>query len=500
MLSNPATWIILTFVYLLYNRVAKCYRFFSDRGIPGPKPIPFIGNVWGLWRKNLPDHLRKMCKEYGNIYGTFEGLSPNLFVNDTKIIKSVFVKDFNHFVNRRNFDVGETKVLRKLISIVPDQEWKDIRAAVSPTFTTGRIKKYSEQMRQCSELLCSRLDSLEKDEGKIDIKEQLGATTMDIIAKCAFGLQIENLDKKQNVFMEKARQTFATPANKSPIILLFFILPNLLIKWGNIMFINNSGFKFFVNFMDNLIKERLNSSEKFHDFPEIASESISAYTKEENGKVVPNWTPGEVDEIVAAQSIIFMLAGFDTTANTLTSSCFVLAHHPEIQEKLNDVVMSKCDQYGDICHEMLLDIPYLDHFINEVLRMYSPVPFIERLCNKDVTYDGIHIPKGTIITISPYSLHYSEEYYTDPETFNPDRWNAENKANLDPYAFMPFGAGPRNCIGMRFAMEEIKMVLCHLIKQFKFFPVEETPEKLEVEDGYIGIAVQKNPIVGVVSR
>ena len=121
---------------------------------------------------------------------------------------------------------------------------------------------------------------------------------------------------------------------------------------------------------------------------------------------------------------------------------------------------------------------------------------LERQCNKPVTYNGIHISKGMVVNVSTYALHYSEEYYTDPETFNPDRyftsikelnhllitalilllrWNSENKASLNPYAYMPFGLGPRNCIAMRFAQEEVKLVLCSLVKEFRFFPVEETP-------------------------
>merc|ERR1712137_1457698 len=118
LLPNPTVWIAVTLVYFLYRHVTSCYRFFSDRGIPGPKPTPFIGNVWGIWKRNLPDHGLEMFKKYGNIYGTFEGLSPVIWTNDTKIIRSVFIKDFSNFVNRRNFDVGDMKVLSKMMSIM----------------------------------------------------------------------------------------------------------------------------------------------------------------------------------------------------------------------------------------------------------------------------------------------------------------------------------------------------------------------------------------------
>jgi cytochrome P450 family 3 subfamily A len=125
---------------------------------------------------------------------------------------------------------------------------------------------------------------------------------------------------------------------------------------------------------------------------------------------------------------------------------------------------------------------------------------LERVCTKDYSYDNgrIKIKKGQVITIPTYVLHHSEEYYPDPEKFDPERyrkhlkdyldllanllvyifffrWTPENKAKRNPYSYMAFGTGPRNCIGMRFAMEELKMALCSLVQKFRFFPVEETP-------------------------
>merc|ERR1712127_794831 len=113
---------------------------------------------------------------------------------------------------------------------------------------------------------------------------------------------------------------------------------------------------------------------------------------------------------------------------------------------------------------MIQDIPYVDQVMNEVMRMHPAAPFLDRKCNKDI-----------VVEVSVQTLHYSEKYYAEPETFNPDRWSPENKANLNPYAFMPFGLGPRNCVAMRFAQEQVKLLLCILVKQFHFFPVEETP-------------------------
>lgn len=501
-LAEPTTWIAVTIasLYFIYRLGTSTHRVFSDQGIPGPKPIPFIGTAWGMWKQVVPDHDREMAKKYGKVYGLFEGLKPNLRISDTELIRSVFVKDFDHFINRRSFEMPEVKVLRKMMTDMKDQEWKDVRSAVTPTFTSGKIKRYSIQIKECADQFCLKVQSIAATKGKLNLKEEMGKVTMAVIAKCAFGMTLDNLGEDNDPFMKNAKKTFASPENKSPSIMILFILPGFLLKYLMGKLFDFNSWNFFAGIMNNLVKERSKSNLKYHDFPEMASESISAYTKEENGTTRPMWNKEEVDEIVAAQATLFLVAGYDTTANTLTSACFTLARHPEIQEKLYGLVMSKIDQHGDICHEMLADLPYLDHVVNEVLRMHPPITAIERECNKEVTYKGVHIPKGMVVSVSTYALHYSEEYYADPETFNPDRWNSKNKANLNAYAFMPFGMGPRNCVAMRFALEEAKLVLCTLVKRFRFYPVDETPMKLCVDDGFNSIIQPINTTVGIAVR
>lgn len=99
---------------------------------------------------------------------------------------------------------------------------------------------------------------------------------------------------------------------------------------------------------------------------------------------------------------------------------------------------------------------------------------IERECNKDITIKGIPIKSGMVVTVPTFALHFDPEYYPDPLTFDPDRWSPENKPKMNSNAYMPFGMGPRNCVGMRFAMEELKIALCTIITKFRFFAVPET--------------------------
>lgn len=258
--------------------------------------------------------------------------------------------------------------------------------------------------------------------------------------------------------------------------------------------------KYMVDLVVKVIEERKQSNQVYNDFIETGTEAVQEVTKLIDGKKVPAFTKEETDEIIVAQSVIFLLAGFDTTAATLTHTSYLLAKNPEIQEKLYDQVMSKLEQYGEVSHDMILDFPYLDQIINEVLRMYSPVVRLERECTKDITYNGIHMKKGMLVSVATYPLHYSEEYYSEPQKFDPDRWAPENKHKINPYAYAPFGLGPRNCVGMRFAMEELKIALCSVVSKVKFVPTKETPDKLTFDKGLVFVVQTLNAIVGVELR
>nr|CAH0107507.1 unnamed protein product [Daphnia galeata] len=480
------------------------FDYFKAQGIVGPKPLPYVGNLWGMWRKNIPNYDKEMTKKYGKTFGYFDGTLPNLYTTDINLIKSIFVKDFDHFVNRRTFEI-KRKVCRKMMTVLQNKEWKDVRSSVTPVFTSGKIKLMSKMITECANRLVIKFQKIIQTGGKLDAKIQFSAFTMDVIARCAFGMTIDNLGEKDDPFTTKAKVVFSPPATKSPLMLFPFVFPKMLPYIGDGIFFPKDFF-FFVNLLEDLIKQRTNSSEKYHDFVEVATESIIEYTKTVGNKEVPSWNREEVDEIVTAQteftkqSLFFLLAGFDTTATTLTNSVFLLARNPDIQDKLYQEIMKKYEKFGQVNHEMILDFAYVDHVIHEVLRMFPPVPRVERGCNKEVTYNGIHIRKGMVVTVPTFALHYDEEYYPDPYRFNPERWDSESEIKPSSYVFMPFGMGPRNCVGMRFAMEEIKIALCTIVKHFRFFPVAETPEEMQFEDGFLGVVQPIHATVGIESR
>ncbi|XP_057379555.1 cytochrome P450 3A11-like [Daphnia carinata] len=496
----PVIWVLITTstAYAIYRYLTSSFSYFSDQGIPGPKPWPLVGNMWGIWKANLPKYDQQMMKKYGKIVGYFDGSLPNLWITDANMIRSVFVKDFDHFVNRRDISL-KTRVIRKFLTMMRDQDWKDVRSSITPVFTTDKIRRMSLMMKDCADQLVVKFDHIAKSEGKIDARAQFSIFTVNVIARCVFGMKIENLGAEDDPFLRNAKVLFNPPVSKTPLILILFIYPKLLRTIGERMFIQKE-FQYFTYLLENLIKEREETKQKFYDFVETAKEAISQYTKQVNGETVPAWNKDGVDEIVIAQAVLFLLAGIDTTATTLTNSVFQLAGNPDVQEKLHDEINSRIEQFGEVNHEMILDFPYIDQVIHEVMRLSPALPSVEIVCNKDIIANGVYIKKGMLVTVPTYALHYDPDYYPDPFKFNPDRWSPENKSNLNPYAYMPFGRGPRNCVGMRFAMEEMKIALCIILKQYRFFPVQETPDEMKYEDGLLSVVQPVFATVGIELR
>ena len=176
-----------------------------------------------------------------------------------------------------------------------------------------------------------------------------------------------------------------------------------------------------------------------------------------------------------------MFAGHDTTSSSMSWALWNLARHPDVQEKcraeLNRVMADK----EDITWDVLPKLKYLTMFLKENLRMYPPVIVTARELNKDLDIpspeDGktITLPKGTRTTVFIFMTHRNPHIWENPNEFDPERFAPANRAKIPPYAFIPFSAGPRNCIGQAFAMNELKVSIGHILMNFHLFLTEDTP-------------------------
>lgn len=189
--------------------------------------------------------------------------------------------------------------------------------------------------------------------------------------------------------------------------------------------------------------------------------------------------PSFTDTDIVNEACTFMLAGQDSVGAAIAFCLFMLTQNPDCQQNCMDEIneIFDDDERAPTMKD-LRDMRYLEQCIKETLRLYPSVPLIARKLSEDIRVNKYTIPAGSNILIFPYATHRISEIYPDPERFDPERFSPEQSEKRHPYAFIPFSAGPRNCIGYKFAFIEMKTVISTILRRYELLPV---PGKTEVD-------------------
>lgn len=176
---------------------------------------------------------------------------------------------------------------------------------------------------------------------------------------------------------------------------------------------------------------------------------------------------GFTEDEIKEEADTFMFAGHDTTGWALTFAIYMIGLHPDVQQKIQDEQESVFGGvYKDPQIEDLRQLSYLDCVIKECLRLYPSLPYIGRRVTEATEFLGYHIPKGVVIGPVTIALHQNPKVWPEPAKFKPERFFPENSVGRHPYAFLPFAAGQRNCIGQKYAMNELKTILTHVFQTY----------------------------------
>jgi len=186
-----------------------------------------------------------------------------------------------------------------------------------------------------------------------------------------------------------------------------------------------------------------------------------------------------LDDIVS-QAFIFFFAGFDTSSTLMCFAAHELAVHQDIQKRLREEIQQHTEGNDEISYESLSKMSYMDMVISETLRKYPPVIFLDRLCVKKYELPpsqpgckNVIVEPDNVLMFPAYALHRDPKYFPNPEKFDPERFSEKNKDNILPYTYLPFGLGPRKCIGNRFALMETKILIAHLLQKFTLKTIEK---------------------------
>ncbi|XP_054154552.1 cytochrome P450 3A11-like [Oppia nitens] len=533
-----------------YFKWKRLLNYWSSRNVSGPKPLPIFGNLLAKFFIPKPQLELQWYRQFGRLYGTYTGDKPDLTVAQPDLIKQILVKDFHRFRNRRdNGSSRSNEPIAKNMFSSRDDTWKRIRAIASPTFTSGKLRKLYPLIGQCCDDFIGHLDGMVNNQrdssGRIELKKLMGQLTMDVIARCAFATKpntyTDQADSDQ--FTRSANSIFAIPVWR---LVLLTVLPTRVWHW--LTFISRrllraavgsdtAGPEFFVQLGRKLMAERRHNQVKHNDFLQLLMDVEHNNTNNNNSNSVKHRESSDqyeahhvneddtdqlqanqealshvlakrlTEDEILGQCFLFFIAGYETTATTLAFCTYELALNPRLQDRLYDEINGAIHENNGqpIDYEQLASLPFLDSLIAETLRKYPLFLRLEREAMDDIQLGdddstGIQVEKGTVCEIPVYAIHHDPQYYPEPDRFNPDRFMPANRPLIKPYTYLPFGSGPRNCIGMRFALLESKLTLAKLSKRYRFRRLPAETDVPVVYNKGIDFLQSRRLVVGIEKR
>ncbi|KAK0419554.1 hypothetical protein QR680_014206 [Steinernema hermaphroditum] len=470
----------------LYLHRQRCFQRRDRMGLKGPEPKAIVGNLGDLgveMKKNgmlMGKVFQKWAEEYGETFGYLSGRDLFVVSKNLDLIQSVLVKRFDCFTDRMQMPMISGALSESLL-VVEHSKWKYMRSTLSPTFTTGKIKKMTATV---SHKIDNVLNELEKHAniGKcFDIFEIYKGMTLDVIAKVAFGLDTNCIGDPEDSFFVHVRKYFneMPSPSKNLTVMLAVLFPEigpLCGLWWSKTAKQGRAEAWLFDVLSNVIKERAATHDPNSDYFDTLKLLLDqSQTADENGRYLTHWE-------IANNSFVFLLAGYETTSTALAFSTWLLAKHQDKQDILaQELIDGLKDLPKDEWYSTIMKLPYLDAVFHEATRMYSPITFfVNRTCTEDCTVDGIAFEKGVQFGVNVLGVHYDPANWHEPETFLPERF-VDNKS-YHPMSWIPFGAGPRNCIGMRFAEMEYKYALAKMLMRYKIVFGEESEDTIPIKN------------------
>ncbi|XP_014204295.1 cytochrome P450 4C1-like [Copidosoma floridanum] len=465
-------------IYLRYRRIGRYIR-----KIPGPTGYPIIGNVllYLIPHDKLWNLLRSTGNEY---YPIYKITSLNIAVanlrhpDDAEVLLSSSI----HIDKSIIYDLLQPWFGTGLLTST-GPKWHHRRKILTPAFHFNVLKKYGEIMMENSEKL---IKSLKEDESCIyDLVPLITKYTLDVMCEAAMGIQVHGREEKMNQYRNAIHKM-------SNVILHRLLRPWLRFNW--------------LFGLTSMATQQMEILETLHSFTTQIINERKEYHKKTNGEflkklvsdelidnqsndkvlgvskrrlamldhLIAAYKEGQIDDDGICEEVdTFTFEGHDTSAMSMCFLLLLLAEHKDVQSKARaeiNEVLEVTD--GKLRMEDLPKLSYLEQCVKESLRLYPGVPFISRSVTRDLQLKNYLIPKGAIAHLHVFDLHRDPNFWPEPDKFDPDRFLPDLIQHRHPFSFLPFSAGPRNCIGQKFAMMELKTLTAHLLHNFYLEPID----------------------------
>lgn len=409
---------------------------------PGPKGHFLSGSIPEFTRDTLAFLLE--LRQYGDLasfpFGPFRGY----VVSSPELAHQVLVTDAAKYYKSRSIKSVMFPVLGKGLFTNDGDFWKKQRKLVGPAFHTKRIGAYAEVMVDHAQALMQRWQS-----GQVyDMDHEMAHLTMGIVTKTLFDADVSSDANEISALVSEVLSSVNTRLDRLANLPYWVPTPENRRFNKTVAQLNSV--------IQGFIDDRRASGE---DKGDLLSMLLLAQD-EDNGETMS-------DRQVRDEAMTLFGAGHETTAVALMWTWYLLSQHPDVEakllEELETVLAGRAPELSDLPR-----LPYTEMVIKESMRLYPPAWGTTRETIAPVEMNGYTIKQGSILLVNMYGIQRDARYFPDPDRFDPERFSAENEPNIPKYAYIPFGGGPRVCIGNAFAMMEAKLILATIAPRFRF--------------------------------
>ncbi|XP_047117123.1 probable cytochrome P450 6a14 [Schistocerca piceifrons] len=462
--------------------------YWTRRSIPQIPSARFpLGHIWKtvLLRLSFGEECSSLYEKVPAstpLAGAYFFTNPAVVVRDPDLIKRMLIKDFQHFHDRGFYINEKVDPLSGHLFLMPGERWRLLRNKLSPTFTSGKMKMMFPIIEKCARELAEVLDG---GSGEAEFRDLAARFTTDVIASCAFGFEVHSLQHPDEEFRYWGKR-LVTPTTVESLQANFC---NLFPKLADIFWIHSVPLDV-DRYFTNLVKDTMN----YRDAQKISRGDflqLLMNLRDDQGVAEGDQQKSASSKDIklntgqlAAQCVVFFLAGFETSSTTMSFALHELALNPDIQKKLQQEVDETIQKSnGQLTYDDVMNMPYLDKVVSETLRKYPPVPTLNREVTQEYKVPDTEwvMEKGTSVIIPVLGLHYDPQYYPQPQHFDPERFSEEQKNDRHDFVYLPFGDGPRVCIGMRFGLMQTKIGLASLLSRYNIETCSRTVKELKMD-------------------
>ena len=467
---------------------SRAIRQFDD--LPGPRRMPVFGNLLQIQSTKMHLQLEAWCREFGPVFKLKLGSRRAIVFGDHEVIATALRDRPNGF--RRTVKLEEVWTELGLLGGLfgaNGETWKRQRRMVMAGFDPATVKRYHPALQRVAQRLCLRWQQAARNDAHIDLQSDLMRYTVDAIAGLAFGTEVNTLQSDEDVIQRHLNRIFPAVFKR-----IFSPLPTW--RWfpsgedrrlaQSVVEVNAAVDGFIVE-----ARARLDADPSRRSHPGNLLEAMLVAADEPHS--------GMDDRQVAGNVLIMLLAGEDTTANTLAWTIFLLWRNPQALARATEEVRRVCGDATAISLEQLAQLDYLEACANESMRLKPVAPLIGLQALHDTTLGDVAIPAGMVVFGVMRADSVSEKHVPNAALFDPGRWLGEggpgHTANAAKRVSMPFGAGPRICPGRYLALMEMKMALATLLGGFDIAQVDtedgaEPRELMQLAMAPVGIRMR----------